>query len=60
MSYVLYNRKEDKYLEMPNRGMWYSNDYEEAKELLTACHQYVQAVNLSCEDFVIKEISLDQ
>jgi len=57
--YSLYNKRLDRKLKHPKIGIWYSNDFDEAKKMLEACMEYLEASGLSDfkEDFVILDES---
>lgn len=58
MTYGLYNKKLDKKLTHPVVGVWYTTNYQEAEEMLTACHQYLEVSGLSHmkNDFAIIDV----
>lgn len=46
MSYTLYNKLKQIELKHPKIGTWYTEDIQEAKEMLSACQEYLNASNL--------------
>lgn len=56
-SYALYNKSLKKTLHHPRVGLWFTTDLEEAKELLVACREYLDAVGgdkiVDYDNFVI-------
>jgi len=62
MTYSLYNKKLDKKLTHPTIGVWFTKDYNEAEDMLKACHEYLEASNLNHlkEDFEIINIEKEQ
>ena len=44
MSYTLYNKTLKKSLIHPKIGLWYTNDLEEAKNMLASCLEYCKNV----------------
>ena len=57
MNYTLYNKKLNRRLVHPRIGLWYTNDMEEARNMLESCHEYLRAIKMEnmC-DFVIIDI----
>ena len=53
--FSLYNKSNDKYLIHPRCGLWYAEDEQEAKEMLTSCHAYLREAGL---DFLIEKITV--
>ena len=58
MNYTLYNKKLDRKLVHPRVGVWFTSDLNEAKSMLTSCHQYLDASSLSAlkSDFVVIDL----
>jgi hypothetical protein len=44
MIYALYNKDLEKKLTHPRLGVWYTDDYDEAQEMLADCHEYLEAI----------------
>lgn len=44
MPYTLYNKFLKKNLTHPVVGLWYTNDLEEAKEMLKSCKEHIVAI----------------
>lgn len=61
-NYTLYNKKLDRQLVHPKIGLWFTNNYQEAEEMLQSCHEYVDAMNMSFlkDNFQIVELTEDQ
>lgn len=47
MAYTLYNKQIQRRLIHPTVGLWFTNDLVEAKEMLNACHEYLDASGLA-------------
>ena len=62
MTYALYNKHLEKNLTHPNVGVWYTDDYESAKEMLSFCHEYVEAIGgeSMLDNFVIINAETDE
>jgi len=58
MAYTLFNKETNKDLIHPKVGLWFTNNLKEAEEMLAACYEYLDSINLSQikESIVIKEI----
>jgi hypothetical protein len=58
MTYTLYNKRLKRRLTHPRIGLWFTNDLQEAQEMLTACQQYLSGHSLDGlhDDFCIIEI----
>ncbi len=58
MPYVLYNKKLETYLTLPNIGIWTTPDITEANSMLTACVNYVNTLNVLDYDkeFIIVDL----
>ena len=58
--WTLYNNRLSKPLSHPRIGLWYTDDFNEAEEMLEACKQVVRNDGMNLEDdFIIKEIDED-
>ena len=55
MNFTLLNKKLNRKLTHPRIGLWFSNDLEEAKSMLSACREYLDASGFEDmkSDFVI-------
>ncbi len=55
VAYTLYNRINNEKLTHPKVGLWFANSFEEAEDMLSACHEYLKASNLEwmCENITI-------
>lgn len=47
MAYTLFNKQIKRRLIHPTVGLWFTNDLEEAEEMLAACHEYLDASGMS-------------
>jgi len=47
MPFTLFNNLNNVPLKHPQIGLWYSEDREEAEDMLRACYEYLDAVRLS-------------
>lgn len=58
MPYVLYNKKLETYLTLPNIGIWTTPDIAEANSMLAACVNYVNTLNILDYDqqFIIVDL----
>jgi len=56
--YTLYNKKLDKRLTHPKVGLWYTPSLDEAKDMLKACHEYLEATHIGhlSNDFIVIEV----
>jgi len=54
-NYTLLNKGIDKRLIHPKVGLWFTSDLEEAKDMLKACHEYLEAIKAGSikDEFVI-------
>lgn len=61
-AYTLYNKQNDRRLIHPKVGLWFTYDYEEAKDMLKACQEYLKADGLQDfnDDFVIIDIESNE
>jgi len=61
-SYTLYNKDLGINLEHPSVGLWFTNDIDEANEMLEACHEYLVYINASemIDNFVIVEVEAEK
>ena len=59
MAYTLYNKSNCRPLKHPDIGVWNTPDLYEAEELLRACYEYLDSLNLAHmkADIFIKEIN---
>jgi hypothetical protein len=55
MFYTLYNKRLNKKLTHPKVGVWFTNNLDEAKDMLKSCKGYLTSCNLTALelDFVI-------
>ncbi len=62
MIYAIYNKQLEKKLTHPRVGVWYATDYDQAQEMLSACHEYVKAIggDEMLSDFVIINAETDE
>ena len=53
--YTLFNKSNQKRLIHPNFGQWQTKDYNQAKDMLESCKEYLDASGMSSikENFVI-------
>ena len=53
--YTLLNKGIDKRLLHPKIGLWFTADLEEAQNMLSACHEYLDAIKADSikDEFVI-------
>lgn len=58
MTYTLYNKRLKRRLTHPRIGLWFTNDLQEAQDMLKACHQHLAGHNLPGmdDDFCIIEV----
>jgi hypothetical protein len=47
MPYTLYNESIKKQLIHPKVGLWFTNDRKEAEDMLSACYEYLDSIDLS-------------
>ena len=61
-SYTLHNKDLGINLEHPSVGLWFTNDINEANEMLEACHEYLVSINASemTENFIIVEVETEK
>jgi hypothetical protein len=59
--YTLFNRELQRFLKHPTDGIWASDDYKEAQELLEAAKQYVKAIGVPeiADHLIVMEINAD-
>jgi hypothetical protein len=51
--YTLLNKKNGKTLKHPSVGLWFTSDLKEAEEMLEACTEYINSINMNPSDFII-------
>jgi len=58
VDYTLYNKKLERRLIHPSIGLWFTNNLDEAKNMLESCHEYLCASKMEnmCEFFVIIDV----
>lgn len=47
MPYTLYNKSNDKKLIHPRVGLWFTNNLDEAREMLSSLYEYLDSCKLS-------------
>jgi hypothetical protein len=60
MSYTLFNKSNQKKLTHPKVGLWFTNDLEEAKEMLSSFYDYLDSSNMSSLKDDIAIFDVDQ
>jgi hypothetical protein len=62
MSFYLYNKQSGRKLTHPKYGIWLAPTLEDAKKMLTACHNYVSVLEVPnmTEQFVIMDAETSQ
>lgn len=57
--YILFNKELERVLKHPKDGVWTSESYEEAQELLVAAKEYAKAIGVPevGENLIIMEIN---
>lgn len=60
--YTLYNKLLNRKLIHPRVGLWYTPDLEEAKSVLAACHEYLDAIGAEDQhdNFVIMDAETNE
>ena len=60
-SYGLLNKRLNRKLTHPKVGLWFTNNIEEAEDMLKACKEYLAAIGAEAlsDDFEIVELSLE-
>ena len=58
MTYTLYNKRLNRRLTHPRIGLWFTNDLNEAKDMLKSCNDYVLGNNIQGirQDFCIIDV----
>lgn len=60
--YVLYNKELNRFLKHPKDGIWASDNFQEAQDLLKSAQEYVKAVGVPelVDKLTVVEISMEQ